>query len=546
MSSCFDAGLARDWLASCLSSHKCHAAISSFSKITPSRLIEIKSTGGDLTTRLIDYSGATCFGYAALTYRWPKNEAHVTVTHNIQARLSSIPPHSLPATILDAVRITNALGLHYLWVDSLCIAQDSRSEWEVECTKMASIYANAIVTLAASGTTGMMRDSTSYPLPNACTLEYYDCERLPVGGLKVRFAGSQLINEAEVSGRHFAPNSSRRENRPPLETRAWTLQEQLLSSRVLLFDQDKRQKMRWRCAGGRRMESLHGWLENDPSSYAMGFEKDLALNQPQAQMAGHLYSLWQRVLDDLWQRDLTYPMDLLPALSGVAGMIQRLTGDTYLAGLWQNDLPRCLAWKAEGFRDPQQPNLQTKLTPYRGPSWSWARSDISEVFLKFHGGAMEGQVTTYMKFISAQARAEGKDPFGRVSLDCLLTIEAPAHTVKIRPVRTRSRTERWALASADTGTVYFPYLCLEPDDPYFPASLSQDPKVMDFLVVLISKSAHRFAGDNGLSTALLLSSTAKGSCRRVAILSINNHGRTKAEDVDPFFAAAQRSTVTIE
>jgi hypothetical protein len=57
---------------------------------------------------------------------------------------------SLPALFQDAVVATRNLGIPYLWIDSICIIQDSKQDWEAESAKMGSVYRNAYVTIAAS------------------------------------------------------------------------------------------------------------------------------------------------------------------------------------------------------------------------------------------------------------------------------------------------------------------------------------------------------------------------------------------------------------
>lgn len=38
-------------------------------------------------------------------------------------------------------------------------------------------------------------------------------------------------------------------------------------------------------------------------------------------------------------------MDGLPAMSGIAAVVQEETSDQYLAGIWKGDLGRGLAWR---------------------------------------------------------------------------------------------------------------------------------------------------------------------------------------------------------
>jgi len=55
----------------------------------------------------------------------------------------------LPQTILDAVTVTEALGLEYLWVDDVCI-RGTTSERDAHFDQMHNIYGNAVVTIVAA------------------------------------------------------------------------------------------------------------------------------------------------------------------------------------------------------------------------------------------------------------------------------------------------------------------------------------------------------------------------------------------------------------
>jgi hypothetical protein len=56
----------------------------------------------------------------------------------------------LPKTLQDAIRLTQELGIRYIWIDSICIIQDDKEDWEHESANMLSVYANASLTIAAS------------------------------------------------------------------------------------------------------------------------------------------------------------------------------------------------------------------------------------------------------------------------------------------------------------------------------------------------------------------------------------------------------------
>ncbi|KAG4433188.1 hypothetical protein IFR05_011323 [Cadophora sp. M221] len=50
----------------------------------------------------------------------------------------------------DAIEVAKRLGLRYLWIDSVCIIQDDEEDWERESSKMADVYQNSYITIAAT------------------------------------------------------------------------------------------------------------------------------------------------------------------------------------------------------------------------------------------------------------------------------------------------------------------------------------------------------------------------------------------------------------
>jgi hypothetical protein len=87
--------------------------------------------------------------YTALSYCWGNGTVMTTTTTTLQARCRSIAMYSLPKTLQDAVSITRRLKIDHLWIDSLCILQDSSEDWQREATKMGEYYRNAFRTLSA-------------------------------------------------------------------------------------------------------------------------------------------------------------------------------------------------------------------------------------------------------------------------------------------------------------------------------------------------------------------------------------------------------------
>ncbi|KAF2738603.1 hypothetical protein EJ04DRAFT_417379, partial [Polyplosphaeria fusca] len=98
--------------------------------------------------------------YAALSYVWGpvgKQEGILkTLKSNIQrlktpGSLEKIgKSEKLPNTLWDAISLSSSLSIPYLWVDSLCIVQDDDETRGAQLGAMASIYANAYITLVAA------------------------------------------------------------------------------------------------------------------------------------------------------------------------------------------------------------------------------------------------------------------------------------------------------------------------------------------------------------------------------------------------------------
>jgi hypothetical protein len=87
--------------------------------------------------------------YVALSHVWGGKVPIQTTTENINLYKNGIRLESLPQTFRDAVFMTRLLECRYLWIDSLCIIQDSKEDWTEEAARMADVYGNSYVTIAA-------------------------------------------------------------------------------------------------------------------------------------------------------------------------------------------------------------------------------------------------------------------------------------------------------------------------------------------------------------------------------------------------------------
>ena len=80
--------------------------------------------------------------YCALSHCWGPPEKHPiqTTSNTLKDHLEGIEFKVLPRTFQDAVTVTRAIGVRYLWIDCLCIVQDDKNDWKKEAAMMGSIY----------------------------------------------------------------------------------------------------------------------------------------------------------------------------------------------------------------------------------------------------------------------------------------------------------------------------------------------------------------------------------------------------------------------
>lgn len=143
--------LYRKWMSNCLESHTtCPKPTGNF---FPTRILEILDFGSEKCLRLCQH-GTTLFDqktpYAALSYCWGRGQPLTTTKKNLAKHLIGIKLEELPQTIQDTITVVSELSLQFIWIDSLCILQDSPEDNAVEIYRMPEVYNQATVTIAAS------------------------------------------------------------------------------------------------------------------------------------------------------------------------------------------------------------------------------------------------------------------------------------------------------------------------------------------------------------------------------------------------------------
>ena len=277
-------------------------------------------------------------------------------------RTKSLDFDSLEQTFKDAITVRRALGYKYLWIDTLCIIPDAEGAWKKECSRMDTVFSNAVVTVAA----------LDAPDAFAGFLRPRELLKVCEAACQSSLNGSHgLVENILVSrrGRFDYSGNRLRQWSSHLSGRAWCLQEQLLSARTLNFSKFQ---MGFEC-----------WLRERsdtplPCRFApMGLGTGLNstkdnCNPPFTTMAPSTakadnYSDFYATVEKYSQRSLSFEKDRLPGLYGLVKCYFKFYQDDYLAGIWRRDLRERLFWQT-AYQDDEY----AAPTQYVVPSWSWA------------------------------------------------------------------------------------------------------------------------------------------------------------------------------
>ena len=165
----------------------------------------------------------------------------------------------------------------------------------------------------------------------------------------------------------------------PLLTRAWAFQERLLSKRLIEY---REEEVVWECQESRTCECKE-WGEGTDLFHTTvkkvlheqevggGFDRGIL---------GNFFDCWTLLVETYTNLSLTFTSDRLPALSGLAQRMSSISKSTYLAGLWESDLPICLLWfpgkpSSSLIKRGPKPFFRIRSSDDTAPSWSWASGE---------------------------------------------------------------------------------------------------------------------------------------------------------------------------
>jgi len=226
----------------------------------------------------------------------------------------------------------------------------------------------------------------------------------------------------------------------PLYERGWVLQEEILSTRALVFGG---RHMSWRCLCGDASEMCPGYYAVDTLQDMGRVQYGVYRYYPSGSDGFNELRLWLQESDPMpdrvpWQRNnhfdqwykavtayslrtLMFSSDTLPALSGLASSMAQRHICTYFAGLWKEDLQIGLAWYV-GYHDTDRQRQGTNRAGHQNPSyiaptWSWASHSAKYIRFRSWENNTTHMVHEGIKFVAGgynQPRGSLK-PFGAIT-----------------------------------------------------------------------------------------------------------------------------------
>ena len=338
--------------------------------------------------------------YVALSYVWGQGRElpYTTklsniMTHRKHGGLEKCLPR-LPQVIQDAIVLVRRLGMRYIWVDSLCIVQNSNRSWNLNASVMDLIYGNAALTVCAADG----NDSSA--------------------GLMAMYPTKHNVHQAKKT---CAPGVRLMVSRPPeigiraskWDNRAWTFQERLLSKRCLIFSEGR---VYFQCQSTGMSEDIFA------DRKGAGWSLDLihAPLQMLRELSRRAFWVYVECVKLYTSRDLTKPEDILAAFTGLCNLMEMSVQAPFVFGLPTSHFDLALLWeptnalgrrrisnkeadneKVDGEKANQQMNSKKggkEARDAKFPSWSWC--GWMDTTMEYKSGIVEGCLTNVHEWLT--------------------------------------------------------------------------------------------------------------------------------------------------
>ncbi|KAI0131216.1 HET-domain-containing protein [Daldinia grandis] len=361
-------GLLRRWYETCLETHGAKCSLPPW--LAPDTSWPDKLRLIDVRRRCLVEMSDPC-PYFALSYVWGDEMGPFQTTlSNVEEMKTPdfLTDQPLPKAIVDGMELTKQMGVEFLWIDRLCVIQDSEADKVIQIPQMDLVYSRAELTVVAvcgTATDGLPGiNGTSRTINQRTARVAKDLSLTDVFNLDQKYQGSRW------------------------KTRGWTFQEGLCSRRTLVIASDQ---VFWSCETSKCCEAIA--FEAFPTAVA---PNDLTSSV----LSGHkvfgefgggnnfAYSELNSMIQGYCNRKLTVQADILDAFSGVLRRVGVNTGHEFHWGhSVSTRFDESLAWNNivwypdrewESHELPERRRELHRVISSDGrvnrvqfPSWSW-------------------------------------------------------------------------------------------------------------------------------------------------------------------------------
>jgi hypothetical protein len=385
----------------------------------PARLIQLDAFNDEcLDGKLVDVNTSKfeygCPLYAVLSYCWGEDRpehAHRTDMSNVERRMQRIDYNQLPRTLREAFKIARRLGINYLWIDALCIVQDSNTDWHGESAKMGHIYEAAAFTIAADGG----HDNEAGCFNQESVPQDVSCD----DGIVIvqnMMAGKESTLRFWIKPWMFYSPDGHQEpeiiNQSQTSQRGWCCQERMMSKRILHYTETQ---LFWECPNCYRAED--GFVTWNPGQDTVaGLLPQIPGPMFDVNGGGHASASelkWYNCIiqNDFSKRQVRHPREKLIALSGIASMLSTKMDRVYLAGMWYD---KTLIWALSWERASHVPANSLA----GAPSFSWASVNVS---VRWPSRLVDFKVCPQFHLEGYKIRHVGRNKFGTAS-ECYIRV----------------------------------------------------------------------------------------------------------------------------
>ena len=353
-----DLTIAKQWVETCLATHAT-CRMTAHIATMPSRLVSIHEEEGMLQARLLEGEEVKpgC-SYVTLSHRWGSRPTVLLESTTRYEFKVKIPVAQLSLTFQDALAAVLRMGFSLIWIDSLCILQDSQEDWAKECQLMADIYERATLNIAAtafsSSDQGLFVTKRSRN-PRPLTVE------VAISELADHMVGTyDLIHEGAWKARV---------DDAPLNRRGWVMQERFFSPRILHFGKDQ---LLWECQEMQIGESIsfvnNSLILSNRTQGSRSYRDLLTLDTSRPAERCLARDAWYDLIEQYTRSQLTYESDRFPAIAGITARFRTILDDRCITGIWEKTLPEDLLW----HRLIRKEYDSGEMSHSQLPTWSWA------------------------------------------------------------------------------------------------------------------------------------------------------------------------------